>query len=95
MITYEHSIGLITVWEPIKVVVTENKFLNGRFVGYNYFNLSSADSEEEGKTLCAKLKSKYELPRVFSSEESELFLVEIAGEYPKSEILKQPSPAHK
>lgn len=87
MFEYEHKIGVITTFPTLTIVVTENRFLDGQFVEYNYFGLCEAESVEKGKALCSQLNEEYGLPRRFNSKESENFLVSLADRYPESKIL--------
>jgi len=90
--SYRHKFGIISVkgWGDPFIVVTEDKFFDGASWGYSYYRLGvSFPNEEEAKKAAEALNFTSNLPRIFSPEESQTFLLRVQSDFPEAEIAKK------
>lgn len=86
---YKHEFGIVQYGDikPI-LIISEYKYWNAQTWGTTYYNLTTLDvSVEEAQKIAADLNIKFDLPEIFDSSNSQLFLTGLQNLYPESEIL--------
>lgn len=89
--TYEHQIGVIHVesWGDPYLVVTEDAYFAGEHCRYTYYDLGETFTDvEKAKIEAARINLENNLPRMFNSNESQNFLLEMQDIFTSAEIKK-------
>ena len=87
--TYKLDFGVVHVetWGDPFLVLAENKYFGGEHWGYNYWNLETTFPDKETAAKTAKvLNERYNLPKTFSSDDSETFLLQVQILFPNAKI---------
>jgi len=87
---YKHRFGIIQYGniKPI-LIISEVKYWKAQTWGSTFYNLTTLDmSVQEAQKVAADLNTEFDLPEIFDSSNSQLFLTGLQNLYPESEILK-------
>ena len=77
-------------WGDPFLVITEDSYYDGDHYGYNYRKLETTFTNlETAKYEVEILNKRHNLPKFFTPEESEAFLLELQVKYPEAEIAKK------